>query len=375
MVIQVTEDFLVTPWEVRGDIDYNKLIKQFGTEPITDELLERIKKHTGKLHHYLKRKIFFSHRDFGWILDEYERGNKFYLYTGRGPSERVHLGHITVWKFTKWLQEKFDVELWFQLTDDEKFLFKEELSIEDTNNMAYENALDLIALGFNPKKTFIFSDIDYSKTMYKQALRVAKKLTLSTVKATFGFKEDNNVGEIFFTTMQSVPCFLPSVLIEKNIPCLIPLAIDQDAHFRISRDIMPKLGYYKPSLIHQRFLPSLSGTGKMSSSEGITIYTTDTPEEVKMKINKYAFSGGRDTVKEHREMGGNPDIDASYQWLVFFEEDDKKLRTIYDNYKSGKLLSGELKGILIDKLNDFLSVHQKKRESARKELDKFILRD
>ncbi|MBI4399126.1 tryptophan--tRNA ligase [Candidatus Micrarchaeota archaeon] len=371
----LVEDFVVTPWEVKGDVDYNKLIKQFGTQPLTDELLARVKKHTGELHPYLKRKIFFSHRDLDWILNEYEKGNKFYLYTGRGPSEKVHLGHLTVWMFTKWLQEKFDVELWFQMTDDEKFLFKPDLNVEDTNSMAYENALDIIALGFNPKKTFIFSDIDYAKTMYKEALKVAKKLTFSTVKATFGFKEETNVGQIFFTSMQSVPCFLPSVLKKKNIPCLIPLAIDQDAHFRISRDIMPKLGYYKPAILHQRFLPALTGSGKMSASEGITIYTTDTPEEVKKKINKYAFSGGRDTIEEHRKAGGNPDIDVSYQWLTFFEEDDSRLKRIYEDYKSGKLLTGELKQMLIEKVNAFLKEHQAKREQARKQLDKFILKD
>lgn len=365
----------VNPWEVSGDIDYERLIKEFGTEPITDKIISRIKKHAKEVHPYLRRKIFFSHRDLGWILDEYEKGNKFFLYTGRGPSEKVHLGHITVWRFTKWLQDKFGSDLWFQMTDDEKFLFKPDLSLEDTNSLAYENALDVIALGFNPKKTFIFSDVDYAKTLYPQALKVAKKLTFSTVKSTFGFTDSFNVGQIFFTSMQSVPCFLPSVKAGKNRPCLIPLAVDQDAHFRITRDIMPKLGYYKPAIIHQRFLPALAGSGKMSASEGMTIFTTDTPKEVSKKINKYAFSGGKDTVEEHRKKGGNPDIDMAYQWLTFFEYDDKVLKKIYDDYRAGTLLSGELKQILIDKLNAFLKDHQKKREKARKQLDKFILKD
>ena len=365
----------VTPWEVKGEIDYGRLIKEFGTEPITEALLKRIEKHTGDLHPYLKRKIFFSHRDLNQLLDRYEKGNKFFLYTGRGPSEQVHMGHITVWKFTKWLQEKFKVDLWFQMTDDEKFLFKQNLTLEETNKLAYENALDVIALGFDPKKTHIFSDIDYAKTLYPQALKVAKKLTLSTAQATFGFKGENNVGQIFYTAMQSVPCFLPSVLEKKELSCLIPLAIDQDAHFRISRDILPKLGHQKPSLLHQRFLPALSGIGKMSASEGVTIFTTDTPEQVAQKIRKYAFSGGRDTIEEHRKKGGNPDIDASYQWLTFFEEDDKKLNKIYEDYKAGNLLSGELKQILIDKLNIFLKEHQKKREYAKKQLHKFIIKD
>ena len=90
---------------------------------------------------------------------------------------------------------------------------------------------------------------------------------------------------------------------------------------------------------------------------------------------KHAFSGGRDTTDEHRKKGGKPEIDVSYQWLTFFEEDDKKLEKIYKNYKSGKLLSGELKQILIDKINNFLAEHQKKRIWAKKNIEKFMLRD
>ncbi len=368
--------YVVTPWEVSGEVDYNRLIKEFGTEKIDDVLLKRIEKYSGKIHYFLNRKIFFSHRDLNWILDEYDKGNKFHLYTGRGPSGKTHLGHIIPWIFTKWLQDVFGVELWFQMTDDEKFLFNRKLSIEETNNLAYENALDVIALGFDPEKTFIFSDIDYAKTLYREALKVAKKLTLSTVKSVFGFNNASNVGQIFFTSIQSVPAFLPSVLKGKNIPCLIPYAIDQDAHFRVSRDILPKLGYFKPAAIHCRFLPALTGaTGKMSSSKGQAIYTTDSPEEVRKKIMKYAFSGGKDTIKEHRLKGGNPEVDVSYQWLTFFEEDDTVLEQIYNDYRSGKMLTGELKQILVDKINLFLKEHQKKREKAKKEIDKFIIKD
>ncbi|MCP8316315.1 MAG: tryptophan--tRNA ligase, partial [archaeon] len=104
-------EFIVTPWEVRGEIDYEKLIREFGTTPITDDLLERIKKHTNELHPLLKRKIFFSHRDFDWVLDKYEKDEKFFLYTGRGPSGHTHLGHLIPWIFTKYLQDKFDAEL------------------------------------------------------------------------------------------------------------------------------------------------------------------------------------------------------------------------------------------------------------------------
>lgn len=375
----MTEKAIVTPWEVKGNIDYDRLIKEFGTEKIDDKLLQRIQKHTGELHHFLRRGIFFSHRDMNWILDEYEKGNKFFLYTGRAPSGHTHIGHLVPWLFTKWLQDKFDVELWFQFPDEEKFLFKENLTLEDTEKYTYENMLDVIALGFDPKKTHFIVDTKHAGLMYKEACKVAKKITFSTAKSAFGFGNDTNIGAIFYTAMQAVPAFLPSIIAGKKIPCLIPYAIDQDPHFRVARDVMPKIGQYKMAAIHCRFLPGLGGMqndGKMSASEeSTTIYTTDDPKTIKKKINKYAFSGGRDTVEEHRAKGGNPNIDVSYQWLTFFEEDDEKLKQIYADYKSGKLLSGELKAILIEKLTVMLTEHQKKREQAKKVVDQFIYKN
>ncbi len=365
----------VTPWEVSGDVDYNKLIKEFGIEKISENLLKRMQKHTKELHFMLRRNIFFAGRDLKWIFDEYEKGNKFFLYTGCGPSGPIHLGHLGVWVFTKWLQDKFDAELWFQFTDDEKFLLNKNKSFEDIEKWTYENMLDIIAVGFNPKKTHFLIDTKHSDLMYKEACKVAKKITFSMVKSSFGLNESSNIGIIFYTSVQAVPAFLPSIIKKKKIPCLIPHAVDQDPHFRLTRDILPKLGYYKPASIQSIFLPPLTGNqGKMSSSESnIAVLTTDSPKEVERKIKKYAFSGGQKTTEEHRKKGGNPDVDVSFQYLrMLFEPDDRKLQKIYEDYSSGKLLTGELKEILVKKINAFLREHQKRRRKAKKKIDKFI---
>lgn len=367
---------IITPWEVKGEIDYDKLIKEFGTKHISSELLERIKKHTGELHPFLRRGLFFSHRDLDWILDEYEKGNKFFLYTGRGPSGNTHIGHLIPWIFTKWLQDKFGAELYFQITEDEKSLVKN-LSLEETTKIAYENILDVIAIGFDPSKTHIFLDTEYIKTLYPIAIKIAKRITFSTVKAVFGFENSSNIGITFFPAIQMAPCFLPSILEKKNMPCLIPASIDQDDYWRPARDIALKLGFYKPAQIHNKLITSLQGPlAKMSSSDPNTaIFTTDSPETVKTKINKYAFSGGQDTIEAQRKKGGNPDIDVAYQYLSFFEDDDKKLKRVYDDYKSGKMLTGELKALAIEKINSFLREHQKRREKAKDMIEKFMLRD
>ena len=105
---------IVTPWDVAGGadgkIDYAKLVNEFGCATIDDALIARIERATGRARlpspprHVLRpsRARPDRHR-----VREQE---KFYLYTGRGPSsEALHLGHLIPFRFTKWLQEAFKV--------------------------------------------------------------------------------------------------------------------------------------------------------------------------------------------------------------------------------------------------------------------------
>lgn len=364
----MADDFKVTPWEVTGDIDYGLLMKKFGTTPIDDPLLERLGRY-GELHPMLRRGIFYTHRDMDLLLDEYDRGNRFFLYTGRGPSGNTHLGHLMPWIFNKWVQDVFDVPMLFQMTDDEKFLFKD-LSLKDTKSLAYQNALDFIALGFDPEKTRIILDTENIKTLYPIALKVAKKTTFSTAKAVFGFENSTNIGSIFFTAIQSAPAFLPSVEKGSSVPCLIPCGIDQDPHFRVTRDAAPGLGYPKPSMLYCKMFPGLSGGDKMSSSDEFgTIYTTDGPKDVKKKVGR-AFTGGCTTVEEQRQKGGNPEVCAVFKYNFYlFEKDDGKINELADKCRCGEILCGECKLALTEKINVFLEGHQARREEAKEVVD------
>jgi tryptophanyl-tRNA synthetase len=368
-------EMVVTPWEVKGKVDYERLIREFGTQPLTEELLKKIAKYTDKLHLQLQRRLFFSHRDLDTVLELYEKGTKFVLYTGRGPSGPVHIGHLVPWIFTRHLQEKFDTRLYFQMTDDEKFLVDDDANLQQTRKYAYENALDLIALGFKPENTFIIYDVQDIDLLYDIALEVAKRITYSTAKATFGFQDSTNIGWIFWPALQAAPCFIHKKLTGENVPALIPAAIDQDPYWRVTRDIAQKLGYYKPAQIHCRFLPGLGPGGKMSASEPDTsIFTMDPPELVKRKIWN-AFTGGKPTAAEQRKTGANPAVCSVFQYYVYlFEEDDSKLMERERKCSSGEILCGECKTNLVERLNKFLEEHRKKREKAKDVIEKYHIK-
>jgi tryptophanyl-tRNA synthetase len=362
----------VTPWEVsggEGGIDYNKLIRDFGCSAISTEMVERISKLTGaKPHRFLRRGLFFSHRDLNSLLDKYEKGQPFYLYTGRGPSsESLHLGHLVPFMFTKWLQDTFNVPLVIQLTDDEKFFFKENLTLEEAHRLAFENARDIIAIGFDLDKTFIFSDLDYIGTMYPNICKIQKKVTYNQSRAVFGFTGSDNVGKSAFPAIQAAPSFsstFPTIFgPDSNVMCLIPQAIDQDPYFRVTRDVAPRLGYVKPALIHSKFFPSLQGhKTKMSGSVATSsIYVSDSDAEIDMKIMKHCFSGGKDNIEEHRKHGADLTVDVAYEYLRYMLEDDELLAQIGDKYARGELLTGEVKKILITELQSVVKNHQVNR--------------
>jgi tryptophanyl-tRNA synthetase len=369
------EEMVVTPWNVSGDIDYDKLIEQFGVQPMTQSIPERIAKQAGFMHLQLRRGVYLSHRDVDWWLDEHEKGNRVGLYTGRGPSGNVHLGHMLPWFFTKYLQDAFDADLYFQMTDDEKFVFNDKLTLEQTISNTYDNALDVIACGFDAEKTHILSDTENIGHLYKIALKVAKRVTYSTAKAVFGFQDSDNIGMIWYPAMQAMTCFLQSEREGTNIPCLIPAAIDQDPYWRMTRDIAEKLGYSKPAQIHAKFLPGLGQGGKMSASQPETaIFTKDPPEVAEKKVMG-AFTGGQPTVREQREKGGDPTICSIYAYYYFlFEEDDGKLVNLENECRSGALICGDCKARLAKVISRFLVDFQEKREKARDVLDDFIIK-
>lgn len=370
----VKKSMKVTPWEVSGEVDYKKLIKQFGLKPIT-KLPEKFKKNI-----LFRRKVVFAHRDFDRILDAVKNKRKFVMMTGLMPSGEFHLGHMLVAQQMLFYQ-KLGAKLYIAVADLEAYNAKQK-SLEELRKVAIDQYLiNYIALGLKPQNCDFYFQSDRSKdskksnAYYRLASNFSRNATFNEFKAIYG---QISPGKMNASLLQTADMFHPQLSeFEGPVPVIVPVGADQDPHLRIARDIGRRYKDHKfvqLSSSYHMFLPGLKGGGKMSSSDELSyIAMTDSPKTVERKIKRYAFSGGKETVKEHKEKGGNPDIDVSFQYLrMFFEPNDTKLEKIYNDYKSGKLLTSELKAILIKKINAFLKKYQKQRQKAKKKVDKFL---
>lgn len=367
----------VTPWEVSGEIDYTKLIKQFGIKFI-ESFPEKFNENV-----LFRRKIIFAQRDFDNILEAIKNKKPFVLMTGLMPSGSFHLGHMILAQQMIFYQ-KLGAKIYIAVADLEAYSTRGK-SLKELKKIAVDQyLLNYVALGLDLKKCDVYFQSERSlnakksNAYYRLATNFSRYATFNEFKGVYG---DISPGKMSSSLLQAADMYHPQLPEFEGKPVItfIPVGVDQDPHIRIARGMAKRDKDYKfisVASTYHLFLPSLKGGGKMSSSdESSFIAMTDSPEVVKKKINKYAFSGGQDTIEEHRKKGGNPDVDVSFQYLkFFFEPNDEKLKNLEENYRSGKLLTGELKKILIDKINLFLKEHQKKRILAKKNIDEFLFK-
>jgi tryptophanyl-tRNA synthetase len=370
----------IDPWEQGAVKDYRRLMKEFGIEPFSS-VLPKVPQPSL----YMRRGVIFGQRDFGKIAERMKNRQPFVMLTGLMPSGKFHLGHKMVADEFIYLQER-GAKVYICVADIEAYNMRDKGLKELRETAIEEYLLNYIALGLKPKNCdFYFQserskDAEKSNAYYRMVGIISRRVTMNEMKAIYG---ELTPGKMISVFTQVADILHPQLAqFEGKMPTVVPVGVDQDPHIKLARDIAAKLnktGDFKfeaPSATYHEFMKGLKG-GKMSSSDPLSyIALTDDPKTVKAKIMKYAFSGGKDSIEEHRKHGGDTKVDVSYQYLYSqFEEDDKKMAKIKADYESGRMLSGELKQLLCEKLEKFLTEHQEKREKARDQVHKFIGRD
>ena len=363
---------VVNPWEVKGDVDYGRLLSEFG--------LRKMPSLPNKFDHVLfRRGLVYAHRDFERIIDAVQSKKPFVMMTGLMPSGKFHFGHKMVADEMLFYQ-KLGATLYIAVADIEAYNTRSDDRDQLEKIAIEEYLLNYIALGLDHRKCdFYFQSkrsVDGKKASayYSLAGMLSRNVTLNEFRAIYG---EMTPAKMASALLQAADILHPSLPeFEGPIPVVVPVGVDQDPHLRLARDLAQRAKSFKfgsLSSTYHVFQPGLKG-GKMSSSDPSSfIALTDSPIDAARKIRKYAFSGGQPTVEEHRKKGGNPDVDIAFQLLRYgLEPDDKKLQRIEQDYRSGRFLTSELKEIAIEKVSGFLSYHQKQREKARSRIGRFL---
>ena len=360
----------IDPWEIEEVKDYDKIMKHLGVSDFS-QYSKKLKNAPLEI----KRGLVKGHKDFQKVFDCINRKKKFAILTGLMPSGNFHFGHMSVINQVIYYQ-KLGAKIYLLVADLEAQLIRH-IKPEETKKTAIEEyLLNYISLGLSNKNlTFYFQTKGPKKIEeYMNLSKLASgKTTFNEVRSIYG---DINPQKLISALTQTADILYPQLEGIKTV--LTPIGFDQLPHANFTRDIASRMKFSTPAFTFHKLIPGLHGINSKMSSSNKDSYISfqDTGKDVEMKIKKYAFSGGRKTLKEHREKGGIPEKDVSFQYLKFlFEPDDKKLEDIERKYRSGELLTIELKEILIEKINAFLKEHQRKKKLARKQVDKFLLKD
>ncbi|MDD5148495.1 MAG: tryptophan--tRNA ligase [Candidatus ainarchaeum sp.] len=354
----------IDAWGNEAVTDYEHVFKEFGLKKFPEALAKKLE------HRFFERGIIIAHRDFEKIFECIEKKKPFINMTGIASSGHLHLGHKADIDFFRFFKERGAKNL-FAFTDLDAYCSREKIqTLQEAKKFAVENIADALALGLGEEDIYVQSK--RPAIYYSLAFEISKKITAATNKAIYG---EIDLGKISANLLQYSDILhgqLPEFF--GKMPSITGIGLDQDPHARSVRDVVKRLPYNMemPSFIYFKHQSGLTETGKMSSRNPDTaIFLNDSAKEVERKIQK-AFTGGRNTLEEHRKLGGVLEADKVYELLLFHYPNSKELQRIAEDFRSGKLLSREMKQIAIEFFSGFLKEHQRKAKEFLPKAQKIV---
>ena len=392
----------IDPWSSTTYQDYTRLRDEFGIEEFSEDLYKDLK----NPHKLLRRGVIFGHRGFKKIKEAVINNKPWAILTGLMPSGKMHLGHKMVIDQVIYYQS-LGADINIAVADLESFATRG-YTLEQTKKYALEEFIsNYIALGLKPEKTRIYFQ-SKNQEVKDLAYLLGNKVNWSQMQATYGFEGSTSMAHIYSPMIQTGDIL--HVQLKKyggSRPTLVPVGVDQDPHIRLCRDFsklkkipkykaiyiedalesdIPKIdekfvkeepkfggyGFFQPSATFHRFMTGLTGDKMSSSKPESAIFLTDTPKEAKKKIMK-SKTGGAVSLEEQKKQGGKPDECVVYElFLYHLIDDDKELKKIYADCKSGKQMCGMCKKYAAELMEKMLNEISKKRKKAIENIDEYL---
>ncbi len=409
----------ITPWDVEGVVDYDRLIQEFGMRPFSEVLGE-----IPNPHKLMRRGVIFGHRDYWRIVEAMKSGDEWAVMSGFMPSGLPHFGHKMTMDEIIWHQ-RAGAKAFVAIADMEAHAVRG-LSWKKTQKIGMEYIKSIVALGLEKDAVIYFqSKSEYVKDL---AFELSAEVNFSELRAIYGFSGETQLAKMFITAIQAADILHPQLTkFGGPKPVVVPVGADQDPHLRLTRDLAARVSVFSfepingglrirsrkgseylqklkdlnfdmkfyeehvdvygdvreiekavreleirlggfafipPSSTYHKFTTGLTG-GKMSSSKPESyISLLENPADAVKKIMR-AFTGGRATAEEQRRLGGEPEKCVVFEMYTYhLIESDAELEEIRENCKSGRILCGQCKKYAAELLENFLKEHQELRNAV-----------
>ncbi len=419
-----TNEMLVTPWEVGGVVDYDRLLREFGIQPFR-EILEKWNAEVEPMH-LMRRGIIFGHRDYDRILKSMVEKKQWAVMSGFMPSGLPHFGH----KMT------MDEIVWHQKANGFAHVAIADMEAHAVRGLSWNKVKEIgelylksvAALGLKPDKAVLYFQSSFSEVK-DLAFELSAEVNWSELKAIYGFTSETPLAKMFVTSIQAADILHPQ-LSRFGGPkaVVVPVGADQDPHLRLTRDLAARVSVFAferiekgvrirsrkgseylrklekelefefrsyaehidvfgdyekvvefarmkevemggfafipPSSTYHRFITGLTG-GKMSSSKPESyISLFDEPEVAAKKVKK-AITGGRGSAEEQRRLGGEPEKCAVFElFSIHLIERDEELEELRRKCREGEQLCGQCKKMASQLVEELLKEFREKVDAV-----------
>ncbi|HOT03714.1 MAG TPA: tryptophan--tRNA ligase [Methanolinea sp.] len=407
----------LNPWSSQQSDDIEKLFTMFGIEPIAS--IEGI---LPCVPSFISRGVVVGHRDYRQIAEAIRDSRPFHVLTGFMPSGHPHLGHLMVMKEVIWHVEQGGTG-YITIADREAHAVRD-IPWTKCDEYGREYLECLYALGYRGHSYFQ----SRNRQLADLAFEAATKVNFSELQAIYGFSDETALAHAESVITQVADILYPQVH-SHPAPTIVPVGIDQDPHIRLTRGVAHKLrmftveerdgyisvrsknapsaaleevhrrfagsrkyeghvdipggrcsdvsamvrqieiahggyGFFTPSSTYHRFIPGLQG-GKMSSSVPESTITFTEPEGVVRKKVMAALTGGRPTLAEQKEQGGEPDRCPLFLLNLFhMVEDDRELAELRRRCLQGEMMCGQCKKETAERVLAFVRDFRERMEAV-----------
>jgi tryptophanyl-tRNA synthetase len=407
----------INPWSSQPSLEIEKTFSEFGISPIGDAI-----GNLPEVPYFIRRGIVLGHRDYQVIAEAIRHRHQFHILTGFMPSGHPHLGHLMVMKEVVWHVRQGGNGT-IAIADREAHAVRG-IPWPMCDAFGKEYLQCLYALGFEGKTYFQ----SRNKVLNDLAFEASMKVNFSELTAIYGFGPDTSLSHPLSVITQVADILYPQVE-TAPAPTLVPVGIDQDPHIRLTRGVAHKLrmftvedrgdhvsvrskdapadallavhhafhgskkfeghvdirgrpcrdvaaavreierkyggyAFFTPSATYHQFIPGLQG-GKMSSSIPESTIGFSEPDDVVRKKVMAAITGGRMTLAEQKEKGGEPEKCSLFLLNLFhMVEDDRELEEIRRKCLAGEMMCGQCKKETTERVLEYLSGFREKMDEV-----------